>query len=96
MTTSLQAESSHARRRELGPRVCEDSKDKQGRSHQQSDSHGEGKKRSDMKACHVMNQQSTNDTGLQMDTYRGNLPRVPVLPVTAQKFCIRSIPSSAK
>jgi hypothetical protein len=70
VTTSLQAESGHARRRELGPRVCEDFKDKQGRSHQRSDSHGEGKKRSDMKTCHAINQRSTNDKGLQMDEVR--------------------------
>jgi hypothetical protein len=34
VTTSLQAESSHARQRELGPRAGKDSKDKQGRSYQ--------------------------------------------------------------
>jgi hypothetical protein len=56
MMTSLQTESSHARRWKLGPRVGKDSKDKQGRSHQQNDSHGEAKKRSDIKACHAMNQ----------------------------------------
>jgi hypothetical protein len=72
---SLEAESSHARQRELGPRVGKDSKDKEGRSHQRSDSHGKGKKRSDMKVCHAMNQQSTNDKGLQMDEIRYRLQR---------------------
>jgi hypothetical protein len=67
MTTSLQADSSHTGRRGLGPRVYKDSKDKQGRSHQRRDSHGEAKKRSDMKACHTMNQRSTNNKGIQMN-----------------------------
>jgi hypothetical protein len=73
--TSLQVESSHARQRELGPRVGKDSKDNQGRSHQRSDSHGEAKKKSDIKVCHTMNQQSTNDRGLQMDEVRYRLQR---------------------
>jgi hypothetical protein len=73
--TSLQTESSHARRRKLGTRVCKDSKDKQGQSHQRNDSHGKAKKRSDMKVCHVMNRQSTNDKGIQMDEVRYRLQR---------------------
>jgi hypothetical protein len=64
---SLQAESSHARQREQGPRVGKDSKDKQGQSHQRSDSHGKAEKRSDINVCHVISQRSTNDKGSQMD-----------------------------
>jgi hypothetical protein len=75
MMTSFQTESSHTRQRELGPRVGKDSKDKQGHSHQRSDSHGEAKKRSDIKACHAMSQRSTNVKGIQMDEVRYRLQR---------------------
>jgi hypothetical protein len=52
--TSLQAKSSHTRRREIG------SKDKQGETHQRSDRLTDAVERSDTKACHTMNQRSTN------------------------------------
>jgi hypothetical protein len=67
VTTSLQTKSSRARWRKLGLRVGKDSKDKQGWSHQRNASLDEAKKRSDIKACHATNQQSTNDKGLQID-----------------------------
>jgi hypothetical protein len=75
VTTSLQTESNHTMQRELGPRVGKDSKDKQGQSHQRSDSHGEAKKRSDIKVCHAMSQRSTNDKGIQMDEIQYMLQR---------------------